>query len=56
MKDDNKYIDAIGFNMGNIADKYTIEDKIDIIGGLELNSYNGTEKMQINLKDIRHSI
>lgn len=30
--------------MGNIADKYTIEDKIDIIGGLELNSYNGTEK------------
>ena len=42
--------------MGNIADKYTIEDKIDIIGGLELNSYNGTEKMQINLKDIRHSI
>jgi single-stranded-DNA-specific exonuclease len=56
LKDDNKYIDAIGFNMGNIADKYTIEDKIDIIGGLELNSYNGTEKMQINLKDIRHSI
>lgn len=56
LKDDNKFIDAIGFNMGNIADKYTIEDKIDIIGGLELNSYNGTEKMQINLKDIRHSI
>ena len=56
LKDDNKYIDAIGFNMGNVADKYTIEDKIDIIGGLELNSYNGTEKMQINLKDMRHSV
>lgn len=56
LKDDNKFIDAIGFNMGNVADKYTIEDKIDLVGGLELNSYNGTEKMQINLKDIRHSI
>lgn len=56
LKDDNKFIDAIGFNMGNVANKYTIEDKIDLVGGLELNSYNGTEKMQINLKDIRHSI
>lgn len=56
LKDDNKYIDAIGFNMGNVADKYTIEDKIDLVGGLELNNYNGKEKMQINLKDIRHSI
>ena len=56
LKDDNKYIDAIGFNMGNVAEKYTIEDKIDLVGGLELNNYNGKEKMQINLKDIRHSI
>lgn len=56
LKDDGKYIDAIGFNMGNIVDKYTIEDKIDLVGSIEINSYNGTEKMQVNLKDIRHSV
>ena len=31
-------------------------DKIDIVGNLEINSFNNTEKIQVNLKDLRKSI
>ena len=34
---------------------YTIGDKIDVLGILEINSYNGNEMIQINIKDIRKS-
>ena len=53
---DNIVINAIGFNMGNLVDDYLIGDKVDIIGTLELNVYNGIENIQINLKDIMKSI
>ena len=53
---DNYMIDAIGFNLGNIADRYLIGDKVDIIGSLEINNFGGNENMQINLKDIRKTI
>lgn len=56
LKDNNCLINAIGFNMGNLADEYLIGDKVDIIGTLEVNSYNGIETIQINLKDIMKSI
>ncbi len=55
LKDGNSMINAIGFNMGKYAEEYLIGDKIDIIGILEINSYNGTEYIQINMKDIRKS-
>lgn len=56
LRDENKIIDAIGFNMGNLANEYTIGDRIDVVGTLELNNFNGKEKIQINLKDIMKSI
>lgn len=56
LKDNNCMINAIGFNMGNLADEYLIGDKVDIIGTLEVNSFNGIETIQINLKDIMKSI
>lgn len=56
LKDNNCLINAIGFNMGNLVDEYLIGDKVDIIGTLEINSYNGIETIQINLKDIMKSI
>ena len=56
LKDNNIVINAIGFNMGNLVDDYLIGDKVDIIGTLELNVYNGIENIQINLKDIMKSI
>lgn len=56
LKEDNKQIDAIGFNMGNLSSEYRVGDRVDLVGSLEINSYNSTEKIQINIKDIRHSI
>lgn len=55
LKDDNMVIDAIGFNMGEYTNDYLIGDKVDIVGNLEINSFNGIDKVQINLKDIRRS-
>lgn len=50
------WIDAIGFNMGDLVEQFTIEDKIDVVGFLEINSYNNIEKLQINIKDMMKSI
>lgn len=56
LQDENKYIDTIGFNLGNISSEYAIGSKVDVVGNLEINSYKGMENIQINLKDMRHSI
>lgn len=56
LRDDNIIIDAIGFNMGSLVNDYLIGDKIDVVGVLEINEYNGRETVQINLKDIMKSI
>ncbi len=53
---DKYIIDAIGFNMGNCVQNYLIGDKIDVVGSLEINNFNGEEQIQINLKDIRKSL
>ena len=55
LKDNNAIINAIGFNMGRYAEEYLIGDKIDVIGILEINSFNGEKLVQINMKDIRRS-
>ena len=55
LKYDNIVINAIGFNMGNLADEYLIGDKVDVLGALEINTYNGNSSIQLNLKDIRKS-
>ena len=55
LRDKNIVIDAIGFNMGKLVDEYLLGDRIDVVGSLEVNKYNGRESIQINLKDIRKS-
>ena len=55
LKEDNYMIDAIGFNMGELAEKYCLDDKIDIVGSLDINSFNGNDSVQIVIKDIRKS-
>ena len=55
LKDDNFMIDAIGFNMGKLSQEYLIDDKIDIVGNLDINTYNGNETVQLIIKDIRKS-
>ena len=54
--ENNNIIIAMGFNMGYRAEEYLIGDKVDIVGTLEINSFNGLENIQFNLKDIMKSI
>ena len=56
LKDNNAIVSAIGFNMGELAEEYRIGDKIDVVGNLEINSFNGVDNIQINLKDVMRSI
>lgn len=55
LREDKYIIDAIGFNMGEFSEKFMIDDKVDVIGSLSINSFNGIENMQIILKDMRKS-
>ena len=53
LKDDGYMINAIGFNMGNLSNEYLINDKVNVIGNLDINSFNGNDSIQLILKDIR---
>lgn len=55
LRDKNILIDAIGFNMGRLVNDFLLGDKVDIVGSLEINKFNGRESVQINLKDMRKS-
>ena len=52
----NTFVNAIGFNLGYLASEFTIGDKVDVAGNLEINSFNGVDSVQINLKDVMKSI
>ena len=52
----NTFINAIGFNLGEYLNEFKIGDKVDIAGNLEINSYNGVDSIQINIRDIMKSI
>lgn len=54
--ENNNIITAMGFNMGYKAEEFLIGDRVDIVGALEINSFNGMETIQFNLKDIMKSI
>ncbi len=54
--DKNTYINAIGFNLGEYVNYYKIGDRVDIAGNLEINSFNGVDSIQINIKDVMKSI
>ena len=54
--ENNNFITAIGFNMGNREEQFIIGNRIDIVGILEVNSFNGIDSIQFNLKDIMKSL
>ena len=56
LKDNKNIINAIGFNLGYMSNEYKIGDKIDVVGNLEINTFNGVDNIQINLKDVMKSI
>ena len=56
LKNNNTIVNAIGFNLGYMAEDYRIGDKVDLAGVLEINSFNGVESLQINIKDMMKAI
>lgn len=56
LKDNNFYIDAIGFSMGNRRDELRLGDKIDVVGTININEFNGNKQIQILLKDFKKVI
>lgn len=56
LKDENVWIDAIGFNMGSLSEEYLIGDKVDVVCVLEINSFHNVERVQLNIKDLRKSL
>ena len=57
LRQDNKnLINAMGFNLGELTNDYRIGDKVDLVGSLEINKFNGEENIQILLKDMMKSI
>ena len=57
LRQDNKnLINAVGFNLGELSNEYRIGDKVDVVGSLEINKFNGEENIQILLKDMMKSI
>ena len=54
--ENNNLITVMGFNMGYRAEEFLIGNKVDVVGTLEINSFNGRESVQINLKDIMKSL
>ena len=56
LKDGNIVVNAIGFNLGYLAEEHKIGNKIDVVGILEISTFNGVENIQINIKDIMRSV
>lgn len=53
LTDASLQVEAIGFNMGELAGEYAVGDAIDAIFSPEVNSWNGTDRLQLNLRDIK---
>ena len=50
------FLDMIGFRMGSLASLgLSPAEPVDVAGALETNIWNGTERVQIRLKDVRQS-
>ena len=45
--------DAIGFNFGYLKKKLSLGARADILFSYEWNEYNGTKRLQLNVRDIR---
>ena len=56
VKENKNIVNAIGFNIGELANEYKIGDRVDIVGNLEINTFNGVDNIQINIKDIMKSL
>lgn len=46
-------LDAVGFGLGSVGDELTPDVKIDVIGDLQINEWNGRKKPQLMVEDVR---
>lgn len=46
-------LDAVGFGIGPVGDELTPDVKIDVIGDLQINEWNGRKKPQMLIEDVR---
>ena len=51
-----RYVDALGFGMGELCGKFVVGDKIDAAFCMDVNTYHGEQNLQLILKDARHSL
>lgn len=51
--DNGAVIDGIFFNSGDLVECYGEADFVDVVCSMEVNSWNGRENVQLNIKDIR---
>jgi single-stranded-DNA-specific exonuclease len=56
LRDDRSLIDVVGFSMGQRRDEIRIGDKVDIVGTIELNTYNTPKTIQFVLQDFKKSV
>lgn len=56
LKDNQRIYEAIAFNLGELKNNFMCGDKVDIVHTLEINEFNGVERIQFNVKDIMKSI
>ncbi len=52
---DDRRVEVIAFGMGSLADEYGVGDIVDLAGEMNINSYNGNERVQLVLSDMRLS-
>ena len=55
LKEGNTVVNAIGFNMGELVEDYRIGDRIDVVGVLEVNTFNGVDTLQIKYERYHES-
>ena len=54
IKEENRTLEGIGFKLSRIGNQIFSENKVvDLAFNIELNKWNGTEKVQLNIKDIK---
>lgn len=56
LRDGNFAAEAIGFNMGELAGRYSAGDAVDLVFTPDINVWNGNERLQLNIKDIRSCV
>jgi single-stranded-DNA-specific exonuclease len=54
-QNDKRRIDGIAFGMGERANKLHIGDKVDVAYTIDEDTWNGNERLQLKVKDMKHN-